>query len=98
MNVFLTATVLDYQNLSQLPALPPADRKIVHKALATLPAQIAAAKEKEMGDMMGKLKEVSSLPSSVNSHSHCSPPFHLFFFLPNSHASTYMGRFENFCS
>jgi hypothetical protein len=33
---------------------------VVKSALATLPGLITAAREKEMGDMMGKLKEVSS--------------------------------------
>ncbi|KAL8831945.1 MAG: hypothetical protein Q9191_000585 [Dirinaria sp. TL-2023a] len=37
--------------------LPAQDKKIVQQALSTLPARINAAKEKEMGDMMGKLKE-----------------------------------------
>jgi hypothetical protein len=32
---------------------------VVKSALATLPALITAAREKDMGDMMGKLKEVS---------------------------------------
>ena len=37
--------------------LPAQDKKIVQQALASLPARINAAKEKEMGDMMSKLKE-----------------------------------------
>lgn len=41
-----------------MPALPMQDKKIVTTALAALPPRINAAKEKEMGDMMGKLKEV----------------------------------------
>lgn len=42
--------------------LPPQDRKIVQKALATLPPRLEQAKQKEMGDMMGKLKEVRISP------------------------------------
>lgn len=42
-----------------MPTLPPQDKKIVTKALADLPPRLNAAKEKEMGEMMGKLKEVS---------------------------------------
>ena len=41
-----------------MPSLPPQDKKIVQQALSTLPARINQAKEKEMGEMMGKLKEV----------------------------------------
>ena len=50
--------VTDYRELAKMPALPLQDRKIVQKALAALPPRINAAKEKEMGEMMGKLKEV----------------------------------------
>lgn len=50
----------DYKALAQLPALPPQDNKIVQTALRTLPPRINAAKEKEMGDMMGKLKELGN--------------------------------------
>lgn len=38
--------------------LPAQDRKVVQGALTTLPSMIDAAKEKEMGEMMSKLKEV----------------------------------------
>ncbi len=41
-----------------MPALPAADQRIVRKALTTLPAWVDQAKQKEMGEMMGKLKEV----------------------------------------
>lgn len=50
----------DYKALAQLPALPPQDNKIVQTALRGLPPRINAAKEKEMGDMMGKLKELGN--------------------------------------
>lgn len=40
--------------------VPPGDRKIVQQQLKQLPPRTKAAQEKEMGEMMGKLKEVSS--------------------------------------
>ena len=40
--------------------LPPQDRKMVDTALRTLPAQIQSAREKEMGEMWGKLKELGN--------------------------------------
>jgi hypothetical protein len=43
-----------------MPNLPSGDRKIVQQQLNQLPPRTKAAQEKEMGDMMGKLKEVSS--------------------------------------
>ena len=50
----------DYKVLAQLPTLPPQDMKIVQAALGSLPPRINTAKEKEMGDMMGKLKELGN--------------------------------------
>jgi hypothetical protein len=50
----------DYKTLSQMANLSGADRKMVQRQLAGLPARIKEAQEKEMGDMMGKLKQVSS--------------------------------------
>ena len=50
----------DYRALAQLPTLPPQDNKIVQAALRSLSPRISAAKEKEMGDMMGKLKELGN--------------------------------------
>ena len=46
-----------------MPDLPAADKKVVREALARLPPRTKAAQEKEMGEMMGKLKEVSVLPA-----------------------------------
>jgi hypothetical protein len=43
-----------------MPNLPSGDRKIVLQQLNQLPPRTKAAQEKEMGDMMGKLKEVSN--------------------------------------
>lgn len=50
----------DYKALAHLPTLPPQDQKIVQAALRSLPPRINTAKEKEMGDMMGKLKELGN--------------------------------------
>lgn len=50
----------DYKALSILPNLPPQDKKIVQQALGTLPQRINTAKDKEVGDMMGKLKELGN--------------------------------------
>lgn len=43
-----------------MPNLPPQDLKIVRQALTSLPPRINAAKEREMGEMMGKLKELGN--------------------------------------
>ncbi|MCJ1472431.1 hypothetical protein MMC13_001079 [Lambiella insularis] len=50
----------DYKVLSQMPNLPPQDQKVVRAALATLPPRVNAAKDQEMGEMMGKLKELGN--------------------------------------
>ena len=50
----------DYKILSQIPSLPAQDMKIVQKALLDLPPRISQAKEQEMGEMMGKLKELGN--------------------------------------
>ena len=50
----------DYKALSAISNLPPQDRKIVQKALGELPPKITSAKDQEMGDMMGKLKELGN--------------------------------------
>jgi hypothetical protein len=41
-----------------MPNLSVADRKIVIRQLKELPPRTKAAQEKEMGEMMGKLKQV----------------------------------------
>ncbi len=48
-----------------MPDLSSMDKKVVQKALAVLPARTKAAQEKEMGEMMGKLKEVSCRRYSI---------------------------------
>lgn len=49
---------VDYKELAKMEGLPPQDRKVVQRALATLPKRLEEAKQAEMGEMMGKLKEV----------------------------------------
>ncbi|KAL9008464.1 MAG: hypothetical protein Q9173_006411 [Seirophora scorigena] len=60
----LQGALEDYQTLSSLPSssslLPPSDAKIVDAALRALPPRINAAKEREMAEMMGKLKELGN--------------------------------------
>ena len=51
-----------------MPALPPQDKRIVQKALQTLPPRLEQAKQKEMGEMMGKLKEVCDCRSFTERH------------------------------
>lgn len=51
----------DYKTLHQMEkTLPPRDRRTVQEKLRELPGRINVAREKEMGEMMGKLKDVSS--------------------------------------
>ncbi|KAI7977082.1 hypothetical protein EIK77_005287 [Talaromyces pinophilus] len=49
----------DYKELASIDNLPPQDQKVVQRGLRELPPRIQAAREKEMGEMMGKLKDVS---------------------------------------
>lgn len=51
--------ILDYKTLAKMSNLSAADREIVQRQLIQLPPRTKAAQEKEMGEMMGKLKEVS---------------------------------------
>ncbi|KAL6235352.1 hypothetical protein BDW75DRAFT_144110 [Aspergillus navahoensis] len=50
----------DYKLLAGMENLPPNDKKIVQKALRELPVRISKAKEIEMGEMMGKLKDLGN--------------------------------------
>ncbi|CRG83911.1 hypothetical protein PISL3812_01267 [Talaromyces islandicus] len=50
----------DYKELAAMDNLPPSDQKIVQKSLRELPARIQVAREKEMGEMMGKLKDLGN--------------------------------------
>ncbi|KAI4140171.1 MAG: hypothetical protein L6R39_005917 [Caloplaca ligustica] len=56
----LQGALEDYQTLSAFSSLPPPDTKVINTALRTLPPRINAAKEQEMGEMMGKLKELGN--------------------------------------
>lgn len=49
----------DYKLLSTMTNLSPADRRIVQTQLRILPPRTKAAQEQEMGEMWGKLKDVS---------------------------------------
>lgn len=49
----------DYKELIGMDNLPPQDKRVVQKALRELPDRVNKAREKEVGEMMGKLKEVS---------------------------------------
>lgn len=53
----------DYKELAAMDNLPPQDQKIVQRGLRELPPRIQVAREKEVGEMMGKLKDVSGLCS-----------------------------------
>ncbi|KAI9826053.1 MAG: hypothetical protein M1832_000502 [Thelocarpon impressellum] len=55
----------DYKTLATMRALPPADMRVVQRALVQLPPRIEAAKQKEMAEMMGKLKEASWLGNGI---------------------------------
>ncbi|GES66801.1 tetratricopeptide repeat protein 1 [Aspergillus terreus] len=50
----------DYKVLAAMENLPPDERRIVQKALRELPARIGQAREKEMAEMMGKLKDLGN--------------------------------------
>ncbi|KAL2863396.1 uncharacterized protein BJX67DRAFT_384715 [Aspergillus lucknowensis] len=50
----------DYKSLAAMDTLPPDDRRIVQKALRELPERINKARENEMAEMMGKLKDLGN--------------------------------------
>ncbi|KAL4864397.1 hypothetical protein BDV12DRAFT_176283 [Aspergillus spectabilis] len=50
----------DYKILAAMENLPVEDRRIVQRALRELPARINKARESEMGEMMGKLKDLGN--------------------------------------
>jgi len=50
----------DYKTLSKMQNLSAADMKIVQQQLVRLPPRTKAAQEKEMGEMMGKLKQLGN--------------------------------------
>ncbi|KAL1960420.1 hypothetical protein VTO42DRAFT_7719 [Malbranchea cinnamomea] len=50
----------DYKELLQLKVLPPQDERMVREKLRELRPRLNAAKEKEMAEMLGKLKELGN--------------------------------------
>lgn len=63
----------DYKELLQLKALPPQDERAVRAKLRELAPRINAAREKEMAEMMGKLKDVGFLIASYPASSLGTP-------------------------
>jgi tetratricopeptide (TPR) repeat protein len=59
----LAGAVEDYKLLASseyMPQLPPPDQKTVRRALVELPPRVEEAKQKEVGEMMGKLKDLGN--------------------------------------
>jgi len=56
----LQRSLEDYSKLSKLDDLSSLDRKTVRDALGTLPHRVEEAQQNEMGEMMGKLKELGN--------------------------------------
>ncbi|KAN0083794.1 hypothetical protein V8E54_002882 [Elaphomyces granulatus] len=50
----------DYKELAAMDNLSPQDKEVVQKALEELPRKIQDARENEMGEMMGKLKDLGN--------------------------------------
>ncbi|POS88230.1 hypothetical protein EPUL_000137, partial [Erysiphe pulchra] len=50
----------DYNILSKMPNLSPVDQRFVQKQLTLLPSQTKAAQDKEIGDLMGQLKNIGN--------------------------------------
>lgn len=50
----------DYNALSKMTNLSPVDRRFVQKQLTQLPSQTKAAQDKEIGDLMGQLKNIGN--------------------------------------
>lgn len=55
----LQGAIEDYQLLNAMETLPSDEKRIVQKALRELPARVNEAKDKEIGEMMSKMKDVS---------------------------------------
>lgn len=59
----LGSALADYRTLAQpehISILPSSDQATVRKALVSLPGRVNEAKDREVGEMMGKLKEVGN--------------------------------------
>ncbi|KAA8650956.1 hypothetical protein EYZ11_003186 [Aspergillus tanneri] len=50
----------DYKLLAGMDNLPPEDKRVVQKSLLELPVKINKARETEMAEMMGKLKDLGN--------------------------------------
>ncbi|RKF74996.1 Tetratricopeptide repeat protein 1 [Golovinomyces cichoracearum] len=50
----------DYKVLSQMPNLSPEERGMIQRQMATLPARTKVAQDKEIGDLMGQLKNLGN--------------------------------------
>lgn len=61
----LQGAVEDYQTLDAMDGLPSNEKRIVQRALLELPDRIKEAREKEMGEMMSKVKDVSAVASTL---------------------------------
>lgn len=55
----LQGALEDYQSLNTMETLPSDEKRIVQKALRELPSRVNEAKDKEIGEMMSKMKDVS---------------------------------------
>lgn len=74
----LQGALEDYQQLAAMETLPLDDKRIVQRALRELPERTNQAKEKEMGEMMSKMKDVSfafiaMIEGSPANHKYTSP-------------------------
>ncbi|KAJ5256852.1 hypothetical protein N7478_012956 [Penicillium angulare] len=56
----LQGAMEDYQVLDKMESLPFDDKRIVQRALRELPGRVGEAREKEMGDMMSKMKDLGN--------------------------------------
>ncbi|KAI6247702.1 Tetratricopeptide repeat protein 1 [Erysiphe necator] len=56
----LQSALDDYNILSKMINLSPADRRFVQRQLDLLPSQTKAAQDKEIGDLMGQLKNIGN--------------------------------------
>ncbi|OQE27806.1 hypothetical protein PENSTE_c004G05643 [Penicillium steckii] len=56
----LQGSLEDYQFLATMDVLPVEEKRIVQRALRELPERLNVAKEKEMGEMMSKMKDLGN--------------------------------------
>lgn len=56
----LQGSLEDYQFLATMDILPAEEKRIVQRALRELPERLNVAKEKEMGEMMSKMKDLGN--------------------------------------